>query len=280
MASAGTFYLLNKQEYQIEETPPKTEISQIIAKQEKPGEQVKLEESDKLEKSEVEVGSSPSALIEEPDKDFINEALSLPNDKPKETELPKLPESLNLESTFYPQAPFGNWNMPWQEACEEASVLLIANTYLDKNWSKAEFNQQILKIVDWEIERFGQYEHTDAAQTAIMLEENFGLESIIHTNPSEEDIKDILNDGHLIIGLFSGQTLGNPYYSDDGPVYHAMVIKGYEEGGKIIVSDVGTKRGENYVYSWNTINNSLHEYAEPISKGDKKIIEVLPNHPD
>jgi hypothetical protein len=41
-----------------------------------------------------------------------------------------LPNELNIDLPFYTQAPTGNWDYPWQDACEEASVALVANVYL------------------------------------------------------------------------------------------------------------------------------------------------------
>lgn len=193
-------------------------------------------------------------------------------------EIPSLeiPSSLNLEAPFYSQAPFGNWDYPWQEACEEASVLLVANVYFEHKWTKKQFNEELLAIVDWEVETFGDYEHTDVDQTAQMLKEYLGLETIIHEDPTFEDVQEILARGHLVVMTFAGKELGNPFFTNGGPNYHAMLIKGYKEDEKIITHDVGTRRGEDYVYSWSVIENALHDYAEPIQKGAKRYIEVLP----
>ena len=109
-----------------------------------------------------------------------------------------------------------------------------------------------------------------------MLDEYLGLESIVHENPSLDDIKGVLARGHLIVMTFAGKELGNPNYTNGGPVYHAMVIKGYKEGNKVIVHDVGTRRGEDYVYSWDVIDRAMRDWAEPISTGKKRMIEVLP----
>ncbi len=187
-----------------------------------------------------------------------------------------LPEELNLKAAFYAQAPHGNWDYPWQEACEEASVLLVANAYDKEEWTKDEFNEEILKLVDWEKITFGDYKHTDVEQTKQMIEDNFGFTVVIHENPTFDDVKKILNKGHFIIGTFAGKELKNPNFSNGGPNYHAMVIKGYKKGEKVITLDVGTKRGKDYVYSWKTLQSSLHDYAEPIQKGKKRFLEVIP----
>ncbi len=187
-----------------------------------------------------------------------------------------LPAELNLEVPFYTQAPFENWDFPWQEACEEASILLVANEYLDKGWTREEFNSEILKLVDWQKKVFGYYTDTTAQEITQILKENFGLTGVIHNNPSYDDVRKILAQGHLIIMTFDGKALGNPYFRNGGPIYHAMVIKGYKEGEKLITNDVGTKHGADYVYEWKVLQNALHDWTKPIQKGPKRMIEVLP----
>ena len=187
-----------------------------------------------------------------------------------------LPAELNLKMTFYPQAPYGDWSLPWQESCEEASTLLVANVYFNHNWSRENFKNQILKMIDWENVTFGTYLDSNASQIAQILNDYLGLKTIIHDDPTYDEIKQILNKGHLIIAPFAGQMLHNPYFSGAGPIYHALVIKGYKEDQKIVTEDVGTRQGEDYVYSWSVLENALHEFAKPIESGAKKIIEVLP----
>lgn len=197
-----------------------------------------------------------------------------------EAEIPeKAPEKrtqLNLDAPFYSQAPFGNWDFPWQEACEEASTLLVANVYWNHNWTREEFNEEILKMVDWQKDRFGTYLDTTVAQTAQILEEYLKLETITHEDPTYEDIQNILNKGHFVIMFFAGKELGNPYFSNGGPNYHVLVVKGYKPGQRIITHDVGTKNGANYVYSWDVLQSAMHDFAVPIQSGAKRILEVLP----
>jgi hypothetical protein len=189
---------------------------------------------------------------------------------------PVLPAELNLKLPFYMQAPFANWDYPWQEACEEASILLVANKYFNHNWTAAEFNDQILKMVDWQNERFGDYWHTTMEQTAIMLDEILGLKTVVHKDPSLEDIKRILARGHFIIIPLDGKALKNPYFKNGGPVYHVVPVKGYTKENGIITHDVGTRRGEDYVYSWEVIDEAFHDYAVPMSEGERVLLEVLP----
>lgn len=188
----------------------------------------------------------------------------------------QFPPELNIKMTFYSQAPNGNWDFPWQEACEEASILLIANTYYSHNWTKDQFNDQILKLVEWQNTNFGDYKDTNAEKISVMLKDYLGLKSVIHKDPTFEDVQKVLAQGHLIVMTFAGKEIGNPFYTNGGPLYHAMVIKGYKVGQKVITEDVGTRRGEDYVYQWKTLNAALHDYTVPIDDGAKLMIEVLP----
>lgn len=206
---------------------------------------------------------------QEPKSEYSSQSRPLPSSS-------SVPHALNLKAAFYAQAPAGNWDYPWQEACEEASVLLIANEYLNHQWTSAQFNEQILNMVDWENKTFGDYKHTTMAQTDQMINELLHLKTKIHENPTLDTIKKILADGHFIVLPLAGQELGNPYFSNGGPVYHVVVAKGYTKDNKIITHDVGTKRGENYVYDWATIDAALHDYAEPITDGARRVIEVFP----
>lgn len=196
-----------------------------------------------------------------------------------------LPTELNLKMAFYTQAPFSDWSMPWQEACEEASILLVANEYFHHRWSRENFRDEILKLVEWQTKTFGDYKDTNASQIQRMLKEYLGLESVIYKDPSFADIQKVLDRGHFIVMTFAGKQIGNPNYRNGGPLYHAMVIKGYKAGAssggasavqKVITADVGTRNGEDYVYNWSTLQRALHDFTTPIDNGAKLMIEVLP----
>lgn len=209
-------------------------------------------------------------------EDILEDKTSI-DDLPKVQDPP--PAAINIEMPFFTQAPFSNWDYPWQEACEEASVLLVANLYNHMNLDTAGFNDWLLKLVDWEVETFGAYEHTTVAQTVEMLETNFQLKAVVHEDPSFEDFQEILAEGHLIIAPFAGQYLGNPNYKNGGPIYHMMVVKGYDtEKMQIVTHDVGTRNGADYVYDWETVEFALHDWHDgDILLGEPRIIEVLPN---
>ena len=184
-----------------------------------------------------------------------------------------LPDSINLDVPFYPQAPEADWDLPWQEACEEASITLAYHYFSEEPLTKEQFKKDVLGLVDWQKEKFGDYLHSTVEQTAQMLEGYFGFTDYrILENPSAEALEKELAAGHIIVAPFAGRMLGNPFYSDEGPYYHMMVIRGYDKE-HFITNDVGTKRGLNFIYSRKTIMEALHDYSPiAIEKNPGRVI--------
>ena len=173
-----------------------------------------------------------------------------------------LQDSINLDVTFFPQAPDANWDLPWQEACEEASITLAYHYFVEEPLTKEQFTKDILGLVDWENEHFGDYRHTTVALTAEMLRGYFGFTDYqILEKPTVDSLKTELAAGHIIVAPFAGRMLGNPFYSGEGPYYHSMVIKGYDQKN-FITDDVGTKRGLNFIYPYQTLLKALHDYKD------------------
>lgn len=183
------------------------------------------------------------------------------------------PSSINLPMTFFPQAPDADWGLPWQEACEEASVILAYYAAIDKSLTRDEFRQEILNLVEWENKTFGDYKHTDIAQTARILKEYYGFTDFeIFVDPTVDQLKNHLAQGRLIIAPFAGRELPNPFYRQPGPLYHMMVLRGYDKK-HFITNDVGTRRGENFIYPYQTLLSAMHEWHdEDIKLGAKKVI--------
>jgi hypothetical protein len=167
---------------------------------------------------------------------------------------------INLAVPFSVQAPYGDWSAPYGETCEETSALLVDLFYKDRELTPEIAKQEILKIVDWENRTFGYYEHTTAKETGQMLEEYFGYKRVdINYDISLEDIKAQIIAGRPVIAPLAGRMINNPYFRQPGPIYHMLVIKGITKNGDFITNDVGTKRGNNYVYNADVLYDAIHD---------------------
>ena len=186
-----------------------------------------------------------------------------------------------LDVPFTAQAPHGNWDPPFDEACEEASLLMVQALYDQAVLSPDVAAQKIDALVAWETERAYAVDIT-AAQTAEIASAYFGSAAIVYTDDvvTSENIRRLLGDGYPVIIPAAGHMLGNPYYSGDGPPYHMLVITGWKPSGlfrsaHFITNDPGTRRGEGYAYDEETIMEAIHDWTgskETVREGRKAMV--------
>ena len=179
--------------------------------------------------------------------------------RPSTTQTPTTnPATLSLKVPFTPQAPTGNWDQLHNEACEEASAIMVAAYFSGDMRSKipaTEAEEKITSLTDWEQTHFGYSLDTTTAETAEMIRSIYNLKATIVSNYTEKNIKDALNANKLVIIPVNGREIGNPYYKQPGPIYHMLVVRGYT-ATQLITNDPGTKNGESYKYSFSTLKNA------------------------
>ncbi|MDP3997695.1 MAG: C39 family peptidase [Candidatus Andersenbacteria bacterium] len=189
-----------------------------------------------------------------------------------------LPAQVNLAVPFTPQAPRANWEDPYGEFCEEASVLMAVK-YLRSETivspEEADAAMQAIKI--FEEQRFGYYKDTNAAETAVILRDYYQIEDIaLIDNPTNTDIKQAVASGKVVLVPAAGRQLGNPYYQQPGPLYHMFVVKGYTNSGQFIVNDPGTRHGADFVYEEAVIMNAIHDWRDDRNiEAGKKVILIV-----
>lgn len=200
-----------------------------------------------------------------------------PEAEPKPEPAPAAAKQANLAVPFTPQAPHANWEMPYQEACEEAS-LMMAHAYLSSAgaFTPEEADRQIKALVAWETERFGYYEDTTAEETAAIAREYYGHEaSRAVAVASIEDVKREIDRGNAVILPAAGKLLRNPYFSGDGPRYHMLVAKGYTKDGRIIAHDPGTRRGADFLYDEDVLWDAIHDWNGGDVENGAKVMVVV-----
>jgi len=165
-----------------------------------------------------------------------------------------------LNVSFTSQAPFGVWDPVHNDACEEAA-LIMAKHWADGHLLNATIaEQEILDVVAWEAKTWGRQYELTAEKIMTLGKEFFGLNNIkVAPSPTINDIKSELSQGNLVLVPVAGRLLKNPYYRQPGPIYHILVIKGYNEQ-EFITNDAGTRRGEGYAYSYQTLFNAIHNW--------------------
>lgn len=196
--------------------------------------------------------------------------------EPADAQTP-LPPSVRIEMPFASQAPLGNWDPPYDEACEEAS-LIIVHHYLEGTPLDANImDSDIIGMVAHE-ESVGMAIDIDMHELAQVAREMYGYETEVVEGPevTAERIEQEIARGNPVILPLAGQDVGNPYYSGDGPPYHVLVVLGYDERN-FVTHDVGTRRGAYYEYRKDVLMDAIHDWngsVDTIRSGPRRMLIV------
>ncbi len=184
----------------------------------------------------------------------------------------ELPKEVNLDVPFTSQAPEFNWDQPWQDACEEAAVLMLDAYYKGYNLIPIFSRDEMLKMIDWETKQGWKYSIT-IEKIRTLFEHVVSKKGRITKDPTIAEIKESIAAGHPVLVVANGKQLANPYFSDGGPDYHALIIRGYTEDS-FITNDPGTKRGKNFVYSYENLMNAIHDWNGGDVRNGERVVLV------
>ncbi len=177
------------------------------------------------------------------------------------TKVVRLPK-FNLPVPFTSQAPAGNWAEPWQNACEETSIIMINNYYDGDQLTKEKAKQEILNIFKIKNEEFGHSKDESMELIAeIINAANLNWQARVIVNPILEQMKlEIANRRPIIVPVYAPD-LSNTPYPGDGPDYHVMIISGYDDDkGEFIVQDPGSSQGKDNRYTYEDFYDAIHDY--------------------
>lgn len=175
-------------------------------------------------------------------------------------------DAVRLEVPYAAQAPAGAWEAPWNEACEEASAIMVEAYYEGRSrLPAAEVEEKIRELVAWQEGELNNYQDTNAEETAALIEEHFSFEARIRRSPSLGEIKAELDARRPVIALVNMYKLYGE--ADQGDSFHVLVITGYEdERGLFFVSDPA--RAEAGEYPFAVLMAALHDYNRESGEAD------------
>lgn len=190
-----------------------------------------------------------------------------------------LPPKVYLNIPFLCQAPYGNWAEPWQDACEEAAVIMAMAWVKGYQVTRGSGNQEILNLVAFQQKQYGGHLDLTAKECVKLIKDYYKFDNVeLRENFTIEDIKSELAGGMVVIAPMAGRMLQNPYYTPPGPAYHYIVFKGYDErSGEFITNDAGTRRGKDFRYKYQVAYNAIHDWTgdkKTIGRGRKAIIVI------
>ncbi len=167
---------------------------------------------------------------------------------------------LPLKVPFTSQAPLAIWDQLHQEACEEASLLMVYYYRTGQKFtSPQEAEAEIKKMVTWEESNGFKIDLTAQELIAVASRYLKLKTGRVLMSPTVGQLKAELNAGRPVIVPAAGRLLLNHNFKVPGPIYHMLVLKGYDANG-FIVNDPGTRRGESYLYSFERIMTAMHDW--------------------
>jgi len=252
-------------------------------------EEVSFEEAQGIEEVEGSEGIDGSEDVEP--EEIEPEVLPLPKGEvegvagdldsqdPIEADESSIESEINLAVPFTSQAPHADWDLPYQEACEEASAYMVWLYY--EGYSSGLVNARVadtalLEFIEYESQTSVGYLDTTAQETAEFMEAFYGLNTYVVQDPTVDQIKEQISKGYPVIVPAAGRELGNPNFSGEGPLYHMLVLRGYTDE-LWITNDPGTRNGEEYVYNIDVIMNAMGDWnnGDP-ANGAKVVIFAEP----
>lgn len=193
-----------------------------------------------------------------------------------------LPDKYLIKTAFIQQAPEHNWSQPWQDACEEAALLTVDYFYRGQSPSIGQIKDGILNMIGFENQK-GWGIDINLFQMSLIASDYLTYQTKIIDNPTIEDIKKYVSQNIPVIVPSNGKILfkENHFFSNGGPLYHNVVVLGYDENKRqFIVHDVGTQHGAYFHYSYGLLMDSIHDFPdsgrlEDINNGAKRILVLL-----
>ena len=187
----------------------------------------------------------------------------------------EIPKTYQLNVPFMVQAPFADWEKPYDEACEEASIIMVDYFLRGLDIPPQQPKREILQLTNRQ-ESNHYSDDVTIEELAEIVEEYYGYKTRISESVSKESIMYEISKGNPVILPLAGREIGNPYFSGAGPWYHMLVVTGYDQRN-FITNDPGTKRGEDFEYAHSALINNVHDFPgvkEEIKTGVPRMLVI------
>jgi uncharacterized protein YcfL len=176
-----------------------------------------------------------------------------------------IPAQVQWPVLFASQAPLSNWDALHEEACEEASMIMTVKYFKKLPLNNNIMEDEIQRLIKWETDN-GYSVDLDAAEVVRVMKDYFDFNVRISRDVNTDQIKYELAKGNLIIIPAAGRDLHNPNFKAPGPIYHMLVIKGYNNS-QFITNDPGTRKGNGYRYDYATLIGAVHDWNHDLASG-------------
>lgn len=179
---------------------------------------------------------------------------------------------INKNIPFLVQAPFADWkDQMQQDACEEASMIMIDAWINNYDFDKKDGLEQIVKLSNYIEKNYGSWKDSNIEDIQEILKDYFKIEKTqLYYDTNLEEIKELLKEGKNLIVPINGQTIANDNFSGIGPLNHMVVLIGYDEETRdFFAHDPGTRHGKEYRYPYENFIESIRNYKSSAEISDR-----------
>lgn len=182
-------------------------------------------------------------------------------------------EIVKLKVPYTSEVPLGSWVKPWNNACEEASIIMAESYYFgNETMDKKTAVKYMTPLFGIQNKIFGGNADTDSVRTARLLNEYLSVQANIQTDPTLDEIKEQLRQGKPVVTFHYAKDLKNPNHRwrVGGSYYHVMLLVGFDENtNEFFVHDSGDdKTGSYYRYTYDNIMDTLHDFNHKTGKAN------------
>lgn len=187
----------------------------------------------------------------------------------------------SLTVPFTPQAPDGVWVEPWENACEETSVVMVGAYYAGASLSQKQAKSEINSILKTKNKNEGVSKDESPEKIVRLVKKIGKWDAKVAEDIDLEMIKKEIDEKHPVIFPFNAQKV-NRYSLRTQVEYHVVVLVGYDDEKKeFIVNDPGSGQGENIRYSYDELleankNFTIRDSAEV---GGSQAVFTFPAEP-
>jgi len=193
---------------------------------------------------------------------------------------PRIVVAKNITVPFTPQSPDGVWKQPWQDLCEESSLVMVDQYYRHGKMDKKRAKELLIHIFNVKNTYYGKSLDESTEKIADIANKFLAWEARVVENPTILQIKEQIDLNQPVIIPVSGKDLLNPHFRNGGPRYHVLVISGYDdEKEEFITQEPGTDLGLDFRYTYDTIMGANHDLVSKgdIRQGAKRMVFTTPN---
>ncbi len=193
---------------------------------------------------------------------------------------PHIVAAKNITVPFTPQSPDGIWVQPWQDLCEEASLLMVDQYYRHGKLDNKRAKELLIHIFNLKNKYYGKSLDESTEKIADIANKFLAWEATVIENPTMTQIKEQIDLNRPVIIPVSGKDLLNPHFRQGGPRYHVLVISGYDdEKQEFITQEPGTNLGLDFRYTYDTIMGANHDLVSTgdIREGAQRMVFTTPN---